>query len=125
MASSQLQAVLWVALGGALGAVCRYLAGAAAVRATDHLWLGTFVVNIFGCLVLGFLVGYWQADPPFVGLFALMIGFLGSFTTFSTFAVDTLRLSGPGSLANVMGQVVLGVGAAWVGMRLGGLLSTS
>jgi CrcB protein len=125
--------LLVVALGGALGAVCRWQVGGWAQRhwighATwGHLPLGTLVVNVIGCLILGALAGVTaEAVPPRWRL-AVGTGFLGSFTTFSTFGVETVRLAQDGmpmvAAANLALQLGCGLGAAMAGMALGRALA--
>ncbi len=117
---------LAIAVGGAAGAVCRFW-----VSANVHAWLGrgfpwgTLVVNVAGSLLLGLLAVLmlermslapeWRA--------ALLIGFLGAFTTFSTFSLETVNLMEQGqhgrALANVGFSVLSCVGAAWLGVALG------
>jgi len=115
--------VLLVAGAGALGAVSRYGVSLWALRAFgDRLPFGTLLVNVVGCLLLGFLL---QAGIESPGLsrevkVALGTGFLGSFTTFSTFGVQTVRLAERGewgsALLNVALNVVVGIGCAWLGI---------
>jgi len=101
-----------VSLGGVLGSLARYgLAVAAPGRAT------TLAVNVVGSFALGVLVarrpdGRWSR--PFLGT-----GVLGGFTTFSTFAVQTVDASLPTGAGYVAGTLVLGVGAAALGLRTG------
>lgn len=115
----------WVAGGGALGSALRY---AVSVWLSQRLSSGfpwhTFAVNVSGAFLLGLLVtavvdrsgwGSWQL---FVG-----VGFLGGFTTFSTFSVETLRLLQDGLTAaaasNVLLSVIAGLAAAALGMLAG------
>lgn len=86
--------VVVVALGGALGAVSRYLLGSwiQAMSGGSFPW-GTWTVNVLGSLLLGFAM-VWLAETlasAEVRLFVAM-GFLGSFTTFSTFSFETVEL---------------------------------
>jgi len=118
--------VIWVAIGGAVGSLARYgLSGMVNHRA--YPW-GTVAVNVAGCLLLGFLLGTWgfQADTP--ARVGLTVGVLGGFTTFSTFALDTLYLweRGEASLAAVslFASVVAGLGAGILGLVLGRSLSS-
>lgn len=90
---------LYVALGGASGALARFATNQWVAGAIPQsLPLGTLLVNVAGSLAMGFLVGYsitGQADAwrPSEEIRALIgIGFLGAFTTFSAFSVDALRL---------------------------------
>jgi len=112
---------LWVALGGAVGSVARYaLAGSINLRYQP--W-GTVSVNVLGSLVLGVLIGFWgfHADSPMrVGV---AIGLLGGFTTFSSFAIDTIYLWDTGqtgvAVSSLTISVVVGIGAAILGIALG------
>lgn len=123
--------VIAVAVGGAAGAVSRYwLTGWVARWASPALFpYGTLVVNVAGSFVLGLLAGFlWVERPGFsleLRLF-LTTGFLGAFTTFSTFSVETLaalRQGTPGiAAANVGASLLLGLGACWLGLELGGRL---
>ncbi len=116
---------LWVTVGGAIGSLARYaLAGSINLRWQP--W-GTVSVNVLGSLVLGVLVGMWgfHADSPMrVGI---AIGVLGGFTTFSSFAIDTLWLwdQGQGGVAvsSVTITVVGGLIAAIGGIALGRALT--
>jgi CrcB protein len=119
----RVQTLLLIAGAGALGALSRYGATLWAMRAFgDRLPYGTLIVNVLGCLLLGFLL---QAGVQHPGLsretrLALGTGFLGSFTTFSTFGVQTVRLMERGAwgsaLLNVALNVVVGIGCAWLGV---------
>lgn len=116
---------LAVMLGGSLGAVARY--GVAQWSATH--WpklfpLPTLIVNLLGCLLIGVLYGLWL-DRPDLSLMlrqTLVVGFLGAFTTFSTFSLDTLRMleNGEGllALAYILLSVCVGLFATWAGLSL-------
>jgi fluoride exporter len=116
--------VLAVFAGGMLGAPARYIADRLlqARRDTVFPW-GTFIVNVAGSAVVGFLLGA-QAHlglPPVV--FALLAtGLCGGLTTFSTFGYETLRLLEDGALGdaglNVLGSLAGAVLVAWLGFRL-------
>jgi fluoride exporter len=117
---------LLVALGGALGSVARYLLAGAVHRFTSPYFpYGTFAVNVIGCLVFGAI--FALSEQRFVigpGPRAfLLIGVLGGFTTFSSFTFETFQLLRDGELlmagANVVGQLVVGLLAFWVGTILG------
>ena len=118
--------IVAVGLGGAVGAIARYALGGFVHRLTPALFpYGTFVVNVVGCLCFGVIAGVAEsrfAIAP-TGRAFLMIGVLGGFTTFSSFAYESLELARSGQLvpaaANVGGQVVLGLLALWAGLVLG------
>jgi CrcB protein len=104
-----------VALGGAAGAVLRYLVGLAVVFP-----LGTLTVNVVGSLMIGIIWAVCNAKGLQAWLPLLMTGFLGGFTTFSAFSLDTLRLVEAGRLAAaggyVMASVLLSLAACAVGL---------
>ncbi|WP_158894333.1 fluoride efflux transporter CrcB [Amycolatopsis anabasis] len=110
--------VLLVALGGALGAVARYLIDRRVQRASDSAFpWGTLTVNVVGSAILGLLAGWALAggEPEAVRSF-LGIGLCGSLTTFSTFGYETVRLVTERArlyaAANVVVTVFAGFGAA-------------
>jgi CrcB protein len=115
-----------VAVGGAIGAVARYLLGGAVHRLVPGFFpFGTFVVNILGCLVFGVIIGLAEARlalGPGARLF-LLVGVLGGFTTFSSFTFESFELIRSGQLlpasVNVIGQVALGFVALWAGVGVG------
>lgn len=100
-----------VAVGGALGALSRYAVGLAVAGPT-----GTFLTNVAGSLLLGFLVT--RTLPGRVQLF-VATGFCSSFTTYSTFAVETLSLGPQLGALYVVGTYVVGIAAAGVGVSVG------
>lgn len=107
--------VLSVALGGALGAVLRYLVGLAVAFP-----FGTFLVNVVGSLLIGLIWHTFTVRGMHGWLPLVMTGFLGGFTTFSAFSMDTLRLVEAGRLAAaggyVMASVLLSLAACAVGL---------
>lgn len=121
--------LLAVALGGGAGAVARYLASGWISRWVypSPFPFGTLAVNAVGSFALGLLVGL-VAEPrpwlsPALRLF-LSAGFLGAFTTFSTFSVDTLQALRAGepriAITNIAVSLGLGLLACWLGLELGG-----
>jgi CrcB protein len=113
-----------IGLIGGAGAVGRFaLDGAVARRAGRDFPYGTLVVNISGALLLGVLVGAALGDDATRLLGA---GFLGGYTTFSTWAFESHRLGEDGRLRlgalNFAVSLVLGVAAAWAGRHLGAWL---
>ena len=112
-----------IALGGALGAVSRFLLGNAVSKAIGSaLPYGTFVVNVIGCFAMGLLMTIIvdrEMIPAAWRLF-LCVGFLGGFTTFSSFGYEALMLLTEGrmlaALAYAGGSVVLGLVAAAAGV---------
>lgn len=117
--------ILLIAIGGAIGSVGRYLVSVLVLRATTpYVPYGTFLVNVLGSFAFGVIAGLAQHRLPLSddARAFLLVGVLGGFTTFSTFAFDGLTLLRDGQsglgLVYLLGQVVLGVVAAWVGLRL-------
>ena len=112
--------VLLVALGAAIGAPLRYLSDRAIQARQDSVFpWGTFTVNVVGSLLLGFLIGL-PVDSALTAL--LGTGFCGALTTYSTFSYETLKLARSGArllaVANAVGSVLAGLGAAYVGLLL-------
>jgi len=110
-----------VALLGGLGAVTRLTVDkAVSKRAATAFPLGTLVVNVSGALLLGFLAGL--ALPPHLALMA-GTGFVGSYTTFSTWMLETHRLAEERqtwfAVGNIVVSLALGLPAAFAGQTLG------
>jgi len=112
-----------IALAGALGSISRYSVSRWAYETLGPSFVyGTLAVNVVGCFALGFLmqVGASSDGVPGPLRLALTTGFLGAFTTFSTFGYETVRYVEDGALAlaaiNVGANVGVGLAAAWAGM---------
>ena len=117
--------LLLVAAGGALGAVLRFLVAGWGQRLTGGTFpTGTLIVNVSGCLAIGYLgavfAGPWLVRPEV--RMALLVGLLGGFTTFSSYAFETLTLAADGRLSvallNVALSNVAGLAGVWLGYRL-------
>jgi CrcB protein len=122
--------LLLIALGGAAGAVARFLVDNAILdRFAGAFPLGIFVVNLTGAFALGLLAGLIvdRGALPTDLRNPLMVGFLGAYTTFSTLMLDSFRLFEDGlpalAVVNIGGSLVLGVvavvGGLWLGRTLG------
>ncbi|HLU39149.1 MAG TPA: CrcB family protein [Planctomycetota bacterium] len=116
----------WIASAGALGAVLRYALGellAALAGATPPL--GAFAANVLGCFLFGLVTGLIPAENAGPLRVALLVGFLGSFTTFSTYVGDVVQLVQAGRLAAAAGWVAahngLGLLALLAGAGAAGL----
>lgn len=116
--------LLLIAGAGALGALSRYGVSVWALRVLgSRLPWGTLLVNVVGCLLLGFLLEASVLLPlSKEARLALGTGFLGSFTTFSTFGVETVALveagDWPGALLNVGLNLAVGLVCAAAGVFL-------
>lgn len=126
MMNSPVLQIALVGLGGFLGANARYWLGLwVNSRAQSVFPYGTLTVNIAGSFILGLLTALWLTRGGGDPRLKLLIGtgFLGAFTTFSTYMVESvnLMLAGKPSLAllNVLGSVLLGITFAFLGMWLG------
>ena len=119
--------ILWVGLGGFLGAIARYLLASAIVERWGGIFpWGILIVNLTGSFILGFFMAFAQSrswiQPNFRLLFA--VGIVGGYTTFSTFTYDSVRLALDGKLllatTNVSASVLLGCLAVMAGIIVGG-----
>lgn len=117
--------VLAIAAGGAAGALCRYWMSNAvyALLGRSFPW-GTLSVNVLGSLLIG-LLSVLLLERSALGpewRAAVLIGFLGAFTTFSTFSLETLNLIEQGAhlraLVNTLASVTACVAAAWLGVMV-------
>ena len=123
-----MQSLLLVATGGALGSVARFLLSGFVLRQVPD-WrfpLGTFTVNVVGCLVAGLLAGLAERNSLFTPQVRLLLftGVLGGFTTFSAFGVETMFLLRRGEIAIASANVVLSVLVGLAALALG-LATTS
>ncbi|HEY7636458.1 MAG TPA: fluoride efflux transporter CrcB [Gemmatimonadales bacterium] len=115
--------IIWcVALGGAAGSVFRYLvASAVQGRAGLDFPAGTLLVNLSGCLLLGFLIHYTLATPAITPEVRALLttGLCGGYTTFSTFSYETVALIQDGDWRRAVLYVGLSVLGSIVGVILG------
>jgi CrcB protein len=119
---------LWVALGGALGSAARYgCSSLIAERFGETFPFGTLVINVVGSFVIGVFAAVTGPDGRFMAPGDMrqfvMVGLCGGYTTFSSFSLQTLTLVHDGQYAraglNVVGSVVLCLGAVWLGYAAG------
>jgi CrcB protein len=116
---------LLIAIGGALGAMARYgVSSAIGTRMGIRFPYGTLLVNFTACLVLGFSITYLsdRAELNSVYRYLVAIGFIGSYSTFSTFEWETLSTLRSGAFvvagAYAVGSLALGLAATWCGVAL-------
>ena len=121
--------VILIGLAGLVGTLCRYwLSGVLARRYGETFPAGTLVVNVAGCFLIGFLFYMFQ-ERYVVGQTArsvVLVGFLGGFTTFSSYGLQTFTLLRDGEFAyaaaNVFASNLLGLLMVWGGYALAKLL---
>jgi CrcB protein len=123
-------------IGGSVGTLCRYY-GAAWGQAVFGNWLpyGTLLVNLVGCLLIGFLLGFWESrfhamtEAPIQLRLLLITGFLGAFTTFSSYELESFLYLRQGAweraLLYLSASILLGLGAILLGVKLGQWLPNS
>lgn len=117
-----LRQCLLVGAGGFLGAIARFLVNTWVTGRYGHQFpWATFAINVSGSFFLGLLMTLFLArvvsDP---WRLLLAVGFLGAYTTFSTFEYESAKLGlSWAALANLLGSVIAGYGAVWLGIRLG------
>lgn len=121
-----MESIFLIGAGGFIGSVMRYLVTIWSQSLFKGLAfpLGTLIVNITGCLLLGILNGFAENHHFFssqIRLF-MFVGILGSFTTFSTFSFESVEMMQNGdsfqTLLNVSIQVIVGLFAAFIGFQI-------
>ena len=127
-----MKTALYIGLGGFLGALCRHgLSTWIGRSGSAGFNTGILTVNVIGCFIFGLVFGLAEASGSLskeLRMF-LLTGFLGAFTTFSTFGHDTVTHFKNGhhthALGNIALSVCLGLFAAWLGLLLSSLISKS
>lgn len=124
--------LLWIALAAAAGSLTRFHLGAFVHWVGDRFGgserrfpIGTLAVNTLGCLIAGVVAGLASGGVADARIAVIALaGFCGSLTTFSTLAFDLERALREkrvaAAIANLLLSLLLGLGAAWVGLRVGG-----
>jgi fluoride exporter len=122
--------ILLVGIGGLIGSITRYLASGYVQQTSKSIDFpfGTLVVNVVGCFIIGFLAQLAEDRGVFTTQSRLFVftGFLGGFTTFSSFGNETLNLARDSQMmnafANVGANVILGLFAVWLGRTVSYLI---
>jgi CrcB protein len=125
-----LQKYLLIALGGALGSIARYWVGAAVTnRLGARFPFGTLVINLTACVAIGFTLTFLgkRAGVGAAWLYLVPVGFVGAFSTFSTYEWETLSLLTTGGFPVAAlyagGSLVLGLAGVWCGALAAEFLS--
>jgi len=121
----QWQMFIWLAVAGSIGTLTRYALGGVVQQWTGVAWpWGTFVINMLGTLAFGVVFSLWEGKlvSPEVRM-VILVGFMGAFTTFSSFMYETGAMIRDGeylmAAANLLGQNVLGIVCFFGGLMLG------
>ena len=122
--------ILMVGMGGFTGSICRYIVSDLSHRLFNDPFFpyGTLTVNVVGCLLIGLLGGLSETrqifSPEIRAL--VLIGFLGGFTTFSTFGYEIFTIARDGqfvaALTNLMLHLILGFSSVWLGFSMSKLI---
>jgi CrcB protein len=119
------RAIILVGLGGGLGSIFRYLTSVVVTKYVQTTFpLGTFAVNIIGCLIVGILLGLFErqqlTNPDLK--FLLITGFCGGYTTFSAFASENINLFQSGNsltaFVYIASSVLISLFAVFIGITL-------
>jgi fluoride exporter len=125
-----LQKYFWIAVGGSLGSIARYWVGSTvASRMGTRFPYGTFVINITACLIIGFAMAFLARRTEFNAAwrFLIPVGFVGAYSTFSTFEWETYSSLQMGDLLiaglYVFLSLVVGFAGVWCGVMLAKVIS--
>lgn len=118
--------LLLVGVGGGVGSMLRYLTSRLSARFISSQWalVGTFIVNVVGCFIIGLLAGWllFNVNKSQQLPLLLVTGFCGGYTTFSAFAFENVQLLQSGhiiySILYIVASVSIGLLAVWGGLKL-------
>jgi CrcB protein len=120
----EMEKIVLIGLGGGVGAILRYVITMASKRIDPSWTLGTLTANMIGCFLIGLLATLFSSTMPIreeVRL-AIVVGFLGGLTTFSTFGMESFQLYRGGALGMAVLNILLsnagGLLAIWLGFRV-------
>ncbi|MGA2047963.1 MAG: fluoride efflux transporter CrcB [Terracidiphilus sp.] len=121
-----MQKYLFIAIGGALGSIARFWVGSTiAGRMGIKFPYGTLIVNVSACLVIGFTLSLLgkRADVGIAWRYLIPVGFIGAYSTFSTYEWETLSILRSGAFVlgalYAGGSLILGLLAVWAGSMIG------
>ena len=124
--------IVMVAIGGAVGALCRYgLCGLVNMLIKAELKPGTIVVNLIGCFLMGLLMAAFhvRATVPDTAKLMILTGFLGAFTTFSTYTLESVNYLIDGKIhlavANILISTIISLPLLYVGLKIGSSIFSS
>lgn len=125
-----MQKYIFIAIGGSLGSIARYWVGTTiAGRLGTKFPYGTFVINVSACAIIGFALTFLgkRADLNPAWRFLIPVGFVGAYSTFSTYEWETLSTLRTGAFAlaafYAFTSLFLGLAAAWCGSMLAEVIS--
>ena len=120
-----LKTILYIAFGGALGSVLRFLTSLFVAKFwSNHFPLATFLTNVVGCFLIGIFIGYLDKNNLTDSnlKWFLITGFCGGFTTFSTFGLENFNLFQSNNsflaFAYIASSIIAGLFAVWLGLFL-------
>ncbi|TDP57973.1 fluoride efflux transporter CrcB [Flavobacterium dankookense] len=120
-----LKTILYIALGGAIGSVLRFLTSLFVAKFwSNHFPLATFLTNVVGCFLIGVSIGLLEKNNMTDGnlKWFLITGFCGGFTTFSTFGMENFNLFQNNNsflaFAYIAASIISGLFAVWLGLFL-------
>ena len=120
-----LKTILYIAFGGAIGSVLRFLTSLFVAKFwANHFPLATFLTNVVGCFLIGLFIGFLEKNHLTDSnlKWFLITGFCGGFTTFSTFGMENLNLFQNNNsflaLAYIASSIITGLFAVWLGLFL-------